>query len=148
MIEKAIGLVMAWAPLPAHDYENWAAWRILEPHGRFLWREQGRSKSVADDPEFLNGLGVYLVFALGTFADARPVLERALAARERVLGADHPSTLGSVNNLAYLYTSQRRHGEAEPLYERAVRGAEKVLGSAHPHTKLFRSNLESLRKSR
>jgi hypothetical protein len=63
-----------------------------------------------------------------------------------VLGAEHPSTLVSVNNLAILYNTQGRTAEAEPLFQRALRGAERVLGPDHPHTRLFRENLERLRR--
>ena len=54
-----------------------------------------------------NNLG-YLLQAQGDLAGARPVYERALAIRERVLGPEHPYTAASLNNLGYLcllYTS-------------------------------------------
>ena len=38
--------------------------------------------------------------AAGQVGEAIPLFERTLADRERVLGADHPHTLGSRNNLA------------------------------------------------
>jgi len=81
----------------------------------------------------------------GRYAEAEPLYQRALAARERVLGAEHPSTLTSVNNLAVLYESQGRHAEAEPLYQRALDGMERVLGKDHPDTKVVRENLKGLR---
>jgi hypothetical protein len=37
---------------------------------------------------------------------AEPLYKRALAGREKALGAEHPDTLSSVNNLAELYRSQ------------------------------------------
>ena len=37
---------------------------------------------------------------LGDLQGARELREQALAARRRVLGADHPDTLRSMNNLA------------------------------------------------
>ena len=61
------------------------------------------------------------------------------------MGAEHPQTLVSVNNLAGLYERQGRYGEAEPLYRRAVLGAERVLGADHPNTKIIRANWEGLR---
>ncbi|MHB1432908.1 MAG: tetratricopeptide repeat protein, partial [Streptosporangiaceae bacterium] len=48
---------------------------------------------------------------------AIPLLERAIADRERVLGPDHPDTLTSRNNLAGAYESAGRLGEAIPLYQ-------------------------------
>ena len=43
------------------------------------------------------------------------MFQRALESIERVLGPEHPDTLASVNNLAYLYKSRDRYAEAEPL---------------------------------
>ena len=56
----------------------------------------------------------------GPLREAEPLYRRALEARERVLGKEHPDTLISVNNLAGLYQAQGRYGEAEPLYRRAL----------------------------
>ncbi|WP_425320945.1 tetratricopeptide repeat protein [Actinomyces bowdenii] len=49
-----------------------------------------------------------------------PLYEQNLADRERVLGADHPSTLASRNNLAYAYGAVGDLGRAIPLYERTL----------------------------
>jgi tetratricopeptide (TPR) repeat protein len=46
-----------------------------------------------------------------------------------VLGAEHPDTLVTVDNLAYLYASQGRYGEAEPLCQRALAARERVAGA-------------------
>jgi hypothetical protein len=64
-----------------------------------------------------------------------------------VLGAEHPRTLISVNNLASLYNSQGRYGEAEPLYRRALAARERVLGAEHPRTLISVNNLAFLYKS-
>jgi tetratricopeptide (TPR) repeat protein len=52
--------------------------------------------------------------------------ERALAGKEKALGADHTSTLDTVNNLGLLYAVQGRLAEAEQMYERALAGYEKA----------------------
>jgi len=49
----------------------------------------------------LNNLAL-LLKDQGELAAARPLYERALDIDERVLGPDHPSTAGSLNNLATL----------------------------------------------
>ena len=38
----------------------------------------------------------------GNLAGAEPLYRQALEVRERTLGSEHPATLTSVNNLAYL----------------------------------------------
>ncbi|MEI2771578.1 MAG: tetratricopeptide repeat protein [Candidatus Competibacter sp.] len=50
------------------------------------------------------------------------VAEQTYRFAEQKLGPDHPDTLGSVHNLAFLYGFQGRYGEAEPLYQRALAG--------------------------
>ena len=68
---------------------------------------------------------------------------RTLADAERVLGADHPDTLSSRNNLAGAYQEAGRVEEAIPLYERTLADAERVLGADHPQTLTSRNNLAS-----
>ena len=68
-------------------------------------------------------------------------IERTLADRERVLGADHPDTLASRNNLAGAYRSAGRLDEAIALFERTLADRERVLGADHPHTLTSRNNL-------
>ena len=60
--------------------------------------------------------------------------EQALAARERVLGPDHPDTLHSRNNLALAYQEAGRLDEAIPLLEQTLAARERVLGPDHPDT--------------
>jgi len=82
----------------------------------------------------LQGLGYVLNAAAvfhhdaGRYAEAEPLFRLALAASEQVLGAEHPNTLVSVNNLASLLQSKGDYAEAEPLYRRALAARERVLG--------------------
>ena len=46
--------------------------------------------------------------------------KRALEARERVLGREHPHTLTSVNNLAVLYFAQRDWTRAAQFWRRST----------------------------
>ena len=68
-------------------------------------------------------------------------IERTLTDYERVLGADHPSTLTSSNNLAHAYQDAGRLEEAIPLHQRTLTDRERVLGADHPDTLTSRSNL-------
>ena len=147
MIERAVELLMAWAPRPSFEYQNWPAWRVLEPHARFLWEAQRASEAVRPDPRFLNELATFLEYAHGAFAYVEPMLRRALETRERALGAEHPDTLGSVNGLAFLYTTQGGYAKAEPLYQRALAASERVLGAEHPSTLVSVNNLAGLYES-
>ena len=65
--------------------------------------------------QLLNDAGYYLKVS-AQYELAEPFLQRALAIRERVLGAEDPDTASSLNNLAGLYKDQGKYEEAEPLY--------------------------------
>jgi tetratricopeptide (TPR) repeat protein len=63
-----------------------------------------------------------------------PLFEQTLAARERLLGADHLSTVGPRGNLAAAYHEAGREAEAVPLFEQTVADWERLLGSDHTET--------------
>jgi Flp pilus assembly protein TadD len=67
----------------------------------------------------LNNLAV-LLRDKGDLAAARPLLERVLAIREKVLGPEHPETASSLNNLTVLLSAQGDLAAARPLFERAL----------------------------
>jgi tetratricopeptide (TPR) repeat protein len=67
--------------------------------------------------------------------------DNTLTDSERVLGSDHPHTLGSRHNLASAYESAGRLGEAIALYEQTVADYERVLGADHPDTLGTRNGL-------
>jgi tetratricopeptide (TPR) repeat protein len=83
---------------------------------------------------FLNDLG-------DSAAQAIAVGEPLLADQERVLGPDHPDTLGSRNNLALAYQAAGRAAEAIPLHERTLADRERTLGPDHLDTLASRNNL-------
>jgi tetratricopeptide (TPR) repeat protein len=72
--------------------------------------------------------------ALNRQAEALELREQTLAARKRVLGADHPDTLWSMQNLALSYAALNRHGEALKLREETLDALKRVLPKDHPHT--------------
>jgi len=80
----------------------------------------------------------------GLYLAAEPLLERALAARERVLGPEHADTLTSVDSLAQLLESKGDYGGAEPLFRRALVASDLVLGPRHPSTLVSVNNLAEL----
>ena len=82
----------------------------------------------------------------GKFELAEPLYQRALEAREQVLGPEHPDTLRTVNNLANLYTDQGKFELAEPLFQRALEASERVLGADHPNTTIVRNNYADLQE--
>jgi tetratricopeptide (TPR) repeat protein len=89
----------------------------------------------------LNELASYRTWALAAYAQARPLFERGLAIRERVLGPEHVETAGSLNDLGILLCNQGHLGEARAMAERALAIREKSLGPEHPLTATSLNNL-------
>jgi tetratricopeptide (TPR) repeat protein len=67
-----------------------------------------------------------------------------LAACTAKLGADHPNTLATKNNLAALYNAQRKYDQAESLYKEALDGQSAKLRADHPDTLASKINLALL----
>ena len=105
--------------------------------------EVGRHSRETDQlslANFSNGLGI-AYRTLGRTADAIPLFEETLAARERLLDRDHPDTLTSRSNLAIAYADSGRLDDAIRLGEETLAASERVLGSDHPDTLGSRNNL-------
>ena len=81
---------------------------------------------------------------MGRHQEAESLDSRTFEARERILGAEHPDTLSSMNNLAVSLESTGRHQEAEDLYRKALQAQERSLGVEHPDTLLSNWNLAIL----
>ena len=82
--------------------------------------------------------------AAGRTAKAIRLFKRTLADCEQTLGADHPYTFRSRNNLAMSYRAAGRTAEAIPLLERTLADCERVRGADHPDTKAAREGLAGL----
>jgi tetratricopeptide (TPR) repeat protein len=77
----------------------------------------------------------------GRYAEAQPLLEKALAIYRQALGEDHPQTARGYNDVAYSLANQRKYGEAQPLFEKALAICRKTLGEEHPHTAFGYNNV-------
>jgi tetratricopeptide (TPR) repeat protein len=77
----------------------------------------------------------------GLYAAAEPWYAKCLATAEQRLGANHPATAASLNNLAELYSSIGKYAAALPLSERALQICEQQLGANHPATATSLNNL-------
>jgi tetratricopeptide (TPR) repeat protein len=93
----------------------------------------------------LLGLRVWALYHLLVLGDsaAQAIVagEPLVADCERVLGPDHPDTLGSRNNLAAAYRVAGRAAAAIPLHQQTLAACERVLGPDHPDTLTSRNNL-------
>jgi tetratricopeptide (TPR) repeat protein len=81
---------------------------------------------------------------LGNYAEAEPLLRRALAVDERSLGPNHPNVATCLNNLAALLHDTNRLKEAESLYRRALAIDEQSFGANDPRVATCLNNLSQL----
>ena len=80
-----------------------------------------------------------LLRSQGNYDEAKPLYEKALAIRLKVLGEMHPMVAQSYNNLAMLYWNQDPDSvQAAEMGKKALAIAEKTLGAEHPDTKDYR----------
>jgi tetratricopeptide (TPR) repeat protein len=134
------------ATYPGGRYHDPAAWRKarrLDAIALALVDNSTSSGNVAY-ANVLNKLAAYRVGALAAYTDARPYYERALVICEKTLGADHPDTAASLNNLGYLLRAQNDLARARPYYERALAIRQKTLGADHSDTATSLNNLGHL----
>jgi hypothetical protein len=79
----------------------------------------------------------------GRWKEAEELEVQVMETRKTVLGAEHPSTLTSMNNLARTWKDQGKSDEAMKLMDECVQLRMRILGVGHPAT---RSSSETLRK--
>ena len=82
-----------------------------------------------------------LYAGMGMFDVARPLEERTLTTRRRLLGDDNPGTLESINKLGEVFMGQGKLSEAETYYREGLAGRRRVLGEEHPDTLISINNV-------
>jgi Tetratricopeptide repeat len=73
------------------------------------------------------------------------VFEQTFTDRQRLLAEDHPDTLRSARNLAYVYQEAGRLEQAIPLFEQTLTGCRRLLGQEHPLSQAVAANLQRAR---
>ena len=76
-------------------------------------------RTYPDVAQTLNNLAI-VYQAQGKYREAEGLFKRALAIREKALGANHPDVGQTLNNLANVYRAQGKYREAEGLLKRAL----------------------------
>ncbi|KAF8454700.1 P-loop containing nucleoside triphosphate hydrolase protein [Kalaharituber pfeilii] len=70
----------------------------------------------------------------GHYRKAEEICTTVLAAREKLLGTNHPQTLDTICNMAGLYKNQGKYDQALGLYQRVLEEMENFLGADHLNT--------------
>jgi tetratricopeptide (TPR) repeat protein len=144
-LAQALRLVNAALPPdpPPDDVRSWPVWEPFQPHVVFVVDQADRAGLAEPTTRLMIGFGLFLE-AKCVFAEAEPLLRRALAIDEAAYGATHPSVATDLNNLASLLQDTNRLGEAEPLFRRALAIDEAAYGATHPRVATDLNNLALL----
>jgi hypothetical protein len=119
-LEWAVRLFNALAPEFPEDVRTWGVWLLLRPHAEALLEHtQGQGLDTPPVGLAANQFGLFL-YARAEYAQAEPLMRRALEIRERSYGPDHPAVAVSLNNLVALLQATHRLAETEPLIRRAL----------------------------
>ncbi|MDQ3765485.1 MAG: FxSxx-COOH system tetratricopeptide repeat protein [Actinomycetota bacterium] len=132
------------AAVPAESWNNpgtWPAWQALLPHVLVATNTSGGLDPASSENTawLLHHATGYLI-ARGQAQPARPLVERAFALRQQLLGEDHPDTLRSANNLAITLNMLGEYTAARQLDEDTL-ARRRVLGEDHPDTLASADNL-------
>ncbi|MGE4070452.1 MAG: protein kinase [Lysobacterales bacterium] len=82
--------------------------------------------------------------AAGQISDALSLLRDALARQQRVLGAEHPTTLATLGELALRLQSTDAQAEARQLLQQQIDGRRRHFGDDHPALAVALNNLAVL----
>jgi len=130
--------------VPADPWNNpptWSHWRHLLPHVLAATDTSRQLEPAGEDVTWLLDTAASYLHTRGEPGHARPLFERALTDRRRMLGEDHPDTLESASNLAVDLRELGEYERARQLDEDTLTRRRRVLGADHPDTLVSASNL-------
>jgi tetratricopeptide (TPR) repeat protein len=133
----AVSLLAAAFPQDADKHPDiWPVCSTLLPHALALTSEEDPgmpSQASTALGDLLHRSGWYL-YVRARYAEARILLERAVALAEAGFGADHEITGTRLTHLGWLLTKSDELASAGTILERALAINEARLGADHPHT--------------
>ncbi|PVH69399.1 TPR-like protein [Cadophora sp. DSE1049] len=125
---------------PDDDDHNRIVWRAYLPHARRVLEsrlvDQGQQSRMSLLWRYATCLS-----ADGRWDEAEAAYIEGLEIEKKELGADHPSTLTSMTNLASTFRNQGRWDAAEKLELRVMETSKTKLGADHPSTLTSMANL-------
>jgi tetratricopeptide (TPR) repeat protein len=140
----ACHIIADWENLSSQEYSRFAPHASRLAHGRFL--KCPDLQHLFQKESYKIAFIAELLYRQGQFIATESIQELLLASQEKALGAEHTSTLYTVNNLGILYKDQGKLVDAEKMYKRALRGNEAALGTEHTLTLYTVNNLGILYK--
>ncbi|MDD9381379.1 tetratricopeptide repeat protein [Streptomyces sp. ZAF1911] len=128
---------------PADGRSSWPAWRRLMPHVEALAGHASADTDTVTMAALLHSAAVVLN-AQGMGVQAIPLLERAITARTRLLGKDHPDSLESCGVLGQACHLAGDLLRAFDLLKQDADDCRRLFGDEDPETLTARSNLASV----
>jgi Tfp pilus assembly protein PilF len=140
----AVHVVNASFPKESYDVRTWPICAPLLPHASTALSHADAIQFVSNETARLfNQVGVYLS-ARAEYAQAKRMLERALAIDEAARGPNHPDAAIRLNNLGSVLQDQGDLAGAKALYERALAIDEAARGPNHANVAIRLNNLGDL----
>ncbi|OCK84872.1 HET-domain-containing protein [Lepidopterella palustris CBS 459.81] len=127
---------------PNHEHENRMVWRKYLAHAGYALESSLTREDDEDRNALLWRLGM-CIYQDGRWDEAEKAFSHVMETRKRVLGAEHPSTLASMANLASTYRDKGRWDEAEELEVQVMETRKRVLEPEHPDMLANMANLAS-----
>ncbi|OYW74057.1 MAG: hypothetical protein B7Z37_19280 [Verrucomicrobia bacterium 12-59-8] len=134
-------------PGDPQDVRTWAQWTPLQPHALALCLH-APDEPAPEGLTWLLGCLSLLLKTKSLYAQAEPLIRRALQIDQDSYGAEHPDVAIRLNNLATLLQATNRLAEAEPLMRRALQIDEASYGPEHPDVAIDLNNLAQLLQAR
>jgi tetratricopeptide (TPR) repeat protein len=128
---------------PIGEYENWVVCQHLFPHAEMVLLHRPTNKDYLERWASILYNAAWYSNDKGNYEMAEKMNRRAVDGYDKVLGAEHPSTLKSISNLALTFWNQGRWKEAEELEVQVMETRKRVLGAEHPSTLTSMANLAS-----
>jgi tetratricopeptide (TPR) repeat protein len=145
-IERSLRLVDDYSLLDSADVRTWPVWDLLRPHAARIV-EEADGAGISDPTDRLMNRLAVLLLNKSLYAQAEPLMRRALQIGEDTLGPQHPVVAVHLNNLAQLLKDTNRLEEAEPLIRRSLQIDEASFGTQHPKVAIRLNNLAQLLKA-
>ncbi len=100
-------------PFPTH--ENRDVWTVYLPHTKYVLSFQEYPGDYEESLRSLLGDVAECFSITGKYTESERIYRQTVELTEKMLGVDHPSTLGSMNNLADVLQEQGKYAEAETM---------------------------------
>jgi Tetratricopeptide repeat/NB-ARC domain len=134
------------------DPAMWPMWQALAPHAFHVFQAVTSCQDCPDEAATAAANAARFAAryqqAQGLYPQAESVQQAVLTLRLRVLGSDHPDTLGIRYEIASLKAVQGHHAEAEAEYRDVLAAELPVLGPDDPATLYTRHEIASVMDER